>query len=516
MRSALAIVALSMLALSYLAPIAVGAACLPGKYAGTGGKEGDQPFPVLVTISCEGEAVRGHIESPFGQIPISGGDAGAEQWRIEAVADGVPVTAEARRQGEDWTGTYQLGDEHGILTLRRDDAAVFAQLNAEVPENLDLTTEQWREDVAFIAEQVPARHANAFHTISEAKWRSAVAELDARLPSLSDEEIPVAFRELVARIGDAHTSVRMPASTGRLPIALFWFGDELRITATSQEYATLLGARVLRIGDVPIREAAQRAGRCVAEDNRWAVLASTPYLLRRRDALVYYGLAGAGANARLQLRLASGRTTVVDLPFDAGADMNTPAYVGGQAPIWAQNPGESLWTRELPGSIFYVNFRAYDDLRTRTLALMTEVDRLQPAKLVLDLRDNGGGDFTLFRESMLAAILERPWLNRRDRLYVLIGRETFSAAMTNAADLRLRTNATLVGEPIGERPNSYQEVRSFNTPNAHLRVGVSIKFYEALPGTGDPEAVTPHVSHPPTWARFARGDDDALEWVRRQ
>jgi hypothetical protein len=91
----------------------------------------------------------------------------------------------------------------------------------------------------------------------------------------------------------------------------------------------------------------------------------------------------------------------------------------------------------------------------------------------------------------------------------------FSAAMTNAADLRLRTSATLVGEPIGERPNSYQEVRFFNTPNSHLRLGVSIKFYEALPGAGDPEAVTPHVSRPPTWKRFARGEDDALEWVRR-
>ena len=94
-------------------------------------------------------------------------------------------------------------------------------------------------------------------------------------------------------------------------------------------------------------------------------------------------------------------------------------------------------------------------------ALFAEIDRLQPPRVVLDMRDNGGGDFTVFRESVLAAIRERPRLNRPDRLYVIIGREMFSAAMSNAADLRLQTNATLVGEPIGERPNSYQEVRFF-------------------------------------------------------
>jgi hypothetical protein len=129
------------------------------------------------------------------------------------------------------------------------------------------------------------------------------------------------------------------------------------------------------------------------------------------------------------------------------------------------------------------------------------------------MRDNGGGDFTVFRESVLAAIRERPWLNQHDKLYVLVGREMFSAAMTNAADLHLQTNATLVGEPIGERPNSYQEVRFFPLPNSRLRVGVSTEYYEALPGAGDPEAVAPDVSAPPTWRRFSRGQDDALEWI---
>jgi hypothetical protein len=102
-------------------------------------------------------------------------------------------------------------------------------------------------------------------------------------------------------------------------------------------------------------------------------------------------------------------------------------------------------------------------------------------------------------------------VNQGDVLFVLIGREMFSAAMTNAADLKLCTNVTLVGEPIGERPNSYQEPRFFSLPNSHLRVGVSTEFYRTVPG--DPEALTPNVLQPPTWMRFAHGEDDALVWV---
>ena len=99
MHSALAFVALSAVVLLSLAPAGAAAACLPGKYAGTGGKEGDQPFPVLVTIACEGEAARGQIESPFGVIPISEGDVAADRWRLEAVADGVQVKLEDTIKG---------------------------------------------------------------------------------------------------------------------------------------------------------------------------------------------------------------------------------------------------------------------------------------------------------------------------------------------------------------------------------------------------------------------------------
>ncbi len=489
------------------------AECLPGKYSGTAGEADQTPFPVLVTIACNGGAVAGQIESPFGVAPILRGETALDRWRIEAEFDGQPLSAEAAMHNGEWRGAYVLAGSTGRLQLRRDDAATFAALSGEPPERTDLSPEEWRADLAALAREIPARHANAFHAIDREAWTEAVAALDERLPTLPSATAAVALRELAARIGDGHTAVRLP-ETRRLPIGMFWFGDELRIVETDAAHADLLGARVLRIGDRSARDARRTAQRLIARENRWADLAATPYLLRREDVLTYFGMAEPGAGVRLRVRLADGASRDVTLAFEE--DNEATAHVGGAPPIWRQRPGEGLWWQELPGGVFYINFRTYDQLRTKSAQLFAEIDRLQPARVVLDMRDNGGGDFTVFRESVLAAIRERPWLNRPDRLYVIIGREMFSAAMSNAADLHLQTSATLVGEPIGERPNSYQEVRFFALPNSGLRVGVSVEYYEALPGAGNPDAIEPDVSRPPTWRLFSHGQDDALEWIRRR
>ncbi len=109
---------------------------------------------------------------------------------------------------------------------------------------------------------------------------------------------------------------------------------------------------------------------------------------------------------------------------------------------------------------------------------------------------------------------ERPDLNRKGRLYVLIGPLTFSAAMNNAAQFADETEAILVGETIGERPNSYQEPRQFQLPNSRLIVRVSTLWY-AFRKTGE-NAIRPDRTIIPTWPQVRAGRDPVLEWVLAQ
>jgi hypothetical protein len=97
---------------------------------------------------------------------------------------------------------------------------------------------------------------------------------------------------------------------------------------------------------------------------------------------------------------------------------------------------------------------------------------------------------------------------------VLVGAETFSAAMNNAAQLQDETNAILVGETIGERPNSYQEPRQFQLPNSHLIVRASTRYY-TFRKTGE-NAVRPDKEIIPTWDDVKAGRDPVLDWTLAQ
>ena len=105
-------------------------------------------------------------------------------------------------------------------------------------------------------------------------------------------------------------------------------------------------------------------------------------------------------------------------------------------------------------------------------------------------------------------------LAKRPKLkgYVIIGNRTFSAAMNNAVQFRDEAHAVLVGQPIGERPNSYQERRSFRLPNSRLEVSVSTQFYKFVPDDA-PNQVVPDQRIETKWEDFVAGRDPVLEWI---
>jgi len=383
------------------------------------------------------------------------------------------------------------------------------------PDPSGVTKEQWRKDLKYFAEELVQRHKNAFHFTTREKFERAVADLDAAIPDLPAHQIVVRMMEITASIGDGHTGVHLPTSFKLYPVALFWFGDELRVMAATTDAKDALGAKVLKIGGVPIAEVADRVKRVISRDeNTWYELATSAAHIARPEILHALGIVPSVQAATFTLENDEGNRfdlslTPIELQPDVPPKMKSAAAT---PPVSRQHPTDALWFTLLPdGKTVYANFRRYDSLEKDARELFKLVDTSKATRLVIDLRQNGGGDFFKGRHSLVERVKQRPEINAKGHLYVLVGRRTFSAALANAVDFRKDTQAILVGEPIGERPNSYSENDEMTLPHSKLVVSYSTRYYQFV--DEDVPAVIPDVRVDPTWSDFKAGRDAALEWV---
>lgn len=85
--------------------------------------------------------------------------------------------------------------------------------------------------------------------------------------------------------------------------------------------------------------------------------------------------------------------------------------------------------------------------------------------------------------------------------------------MANAEHFRKWTKAILVGQPIGEKPNSYQEAREMILPNSRWIARYSIPFYRFV--RGEENLIRPDKEITETWTDFQTGRDPVMDWVLR-
>jgi hypothetical protein len=406
--------------------------------------------------------------------------------------------------------------------MKRFSAALVATVSLALADSPPptLTKEQWRDDLRYFAEKLPKRHKNLYHAVSREQFERAVSDLDAAIPTLQDHEIIVRLHQIAARVGDGHTGVHLPTYFKRYPLALFWFGDALRVIAASKDYDRALGARVVKIGAFGLDDVQARVDSCfpsAENENAWYVLGTGPEFLVIPEVLHALGVVPDLGKALFTLEDESGtpftlEIAPVEVPVVNGAPTLHLNPAAKAAPLFRQKPAEKFWFTYLPDSkTVYANFRGYDGLGANAKALFRLVDANPTSRLVIDMRQNGGGDFFEGRKHLIQAVKKRPSINTKGHLFVIIGRRTFSAAMANAIDFRKDTNAILVGEPIGERPNSYSENDEMTLPNSRLVVSYSTRYYKFL--DEDVPAVIPDKRIDPTWTDFRAGRDPVLEWI---
>lgn len=388
--------------------------------------------------------------------------------------------------------------------------------------------EAWREDLKFLAEELPREHLNAFHTITAEEWARRVTELDAAISGLAEHEVVCRVAALVAAVGDAHTSLDARARLGAYPVQLKAFADGVYIVAATEAHADLIGARLVSIDGTGADAAREAVGELATRENEVMRAMQTTRALAVPEALHAFGVAKSPERAEFVFEK-DGSALVHELtPLERGAPVSWKlheALTGAEAPLYLRDQRSAYWWTWLDdGAMVYVAYnRCSEDPQRPFQKFAQEVmdvldgkapgrDGVMPEKLVIDLRNNGGGNSAV-ATPLIMTLRSHTGINQRGRLFVLIGARTQSSAMMNALQLRRATDAILVGEPTGGRPNSYGEIKEMKLPRSGLSVWYSTKYFRQIEGE-DPPSVMPDEHAEPSAADFFAGRDVVMERVR--
>jgi hypothetical protein len=380
-----------------------------------------------------------------------------------------------------------------------------------------LTPEQWKQDLRHFAEEIRTKHRDPYHHVSRAKFDSEVANLETRIASMKNYEVVVAFQRLAALIGDGHTFVDTSKLYHQLPIEAFWFGEDVRVVRAAPEYKKAIGTKIVKIGSVSINEVERKLQPLIPQgENEWFVMDKSAGLITEIEPLAALHIIPDSDTAEFTFETDSGSRFELQLRAEPLVEGTSLATLRDQSPLPFQHPEAPLWFTYLSASrTVYVDFRSYEHLQEETQHLWNFFAQHPIKRLIIDMRWNGGGNYSHGREYLISKISFMADVNRAGRLFVITGRRTFSAGMTNVTDFRRETEAIIVGEPTGARPNGYQENYWFELPFSKIRASCATLKYRFQPYYDTP-AVFPDHRIDPDWNLFRAGKDAAIKWILSQ
>ncbi len=284
------------------------------------------------------------------------------------------------------------------------------------------------------------------------------------------------------------------------------------VNATA-EYKEAIGARVSKIGDLTIEEVNKRIVSVIPlDENKWFEMNLSASFIVRPEILVALGIVPGYDHARFIFSDFNNKEIALDLmpvPADSSIAWTT---VSKSQPLFRQKQKDPFWFTYLEDiNAVYLSFKEYDNLDRNANKLFDFIEEKKATRLIVDLRFNRGGDFKKGRRLLISKIKENPRINQKGNLFVITGRGTFSAAMVNAIDFKKETNAIILGEPPGEKPNSYSENDEMKLPNSGLIVSYSTRYYKFL--DEDVPAFEPDVRIDPNWSDYSEGRDAVLEYI---
>ena len=400
-----------------------------------------------------------------------------------------------------------------------------------VPAQSKISSTDWQNDLKFLQETVHKDYAFLFKKVTAGEFDAAVAQFHSEIPKLQDHEVLVGFSRIVSLFKYGHTRVGFrdsPVPYHRLPINLYQFPDGVYITAAHKDYAELVGSKITAIEGVSMANVLRAIYPIVPVENEQYFKAYGNLYLTVPEALhaqkitnvlkqdISFSLEKEGRSFDATVKA----TKNVGLPLQYGEPLPDSDWVGTRAatntPHYLKNLDKIYYYEYLADekALYVRHSQIQDDPSENIPAFYKRVfdfiENNDVEKLILDVRLNGGGN-NYKNKPIVTGIIETQKINQKGKLFVIIGRRTFSACQNLVNELSNYTNAIFVGEPTSENINFYGDNRRVTLPNSKLPIFLSFAWWQDKPQWENAEYTSPHIAIEMSFDDYKENRDPVLE-----
>jgi len=416
-------------------------------------------------------------------------------------------------------------------------ASVYAQeghpvITASPKISIDkLTAADWQSDLRFLQQTVHKEYSFLFKKITAADFDGAVEKLYKKMPGMQDHERIAGLGRLVAMFRYGHTNLgwrQSPFTYHVAPVNFYWFSNGLYVEGADKNYSSIVGAKLLKVEGVPVMQVLEAIKPLVSAENEQYFKAygldfmAIPEALhaqgitRKLKTNVTYTFEKEGKTFEQTLEAKEGFHLPRNYGFAAPSTDWASVRDQSQTPYYLKNISKIYYYEYLPESkTVYVRQSQVLDGKEETIAAFYKkvvefIDKNDVDKLVIDVRLNGGGN-NYKNKPVITGIIECKKINKPGKLFVIIGRRTFSACQNLVNEFSNYTNALFVGEPTAENINFYGDTHQVELPKTGIPVYLSFAWWQDKPQWENAEWLAPQLAVDMSFEDYKTNKDPVLD-----
>ena len=392
------------------------------------------------------------------------------------------------------------------------------------------TPSEFLQDIEQLQSLIRNKHARPFWQTSERDFESVIASAKTTIKTKQtcDASCYVELLKIVASIQDGHSVVSGSSRYeifGYLPFSGRWFDGELRILRTAEKYSDILGAKVEKVDGMPIETVLDKLRIVLPHANASRFKKFAGSYLHLPGLLYGLGITENPGRAVFTFNRdgLSFEKELLDMPPDEEENTTFVSFLDQKEELpWFQRDNDlSYWFDYDPiQKVVYFQYNRINSMKTESSRdfakrMWSVVDSVEVDKFIMDLRYNGGGSFP-YSLTFVQGLLDRLDINKRGRLFVISGFDTFSAATSTLLQMELKSEAIVLGEVHGDYRGRPGDAEKHTLDNTGLIVYLSSLYHpELLPGN-DSNSIKLDKTIPTPWENYKNGEDPIVNYILKE